>query len=344
MEKNIRLLSQQLINPGFEKPEGLVSWMGAIQAQNYEMSKWAIGIRLKSASLAKVEEALRDGRILRTHIMRPTWHLVTAEDIRWMLKLSAKRIKSSWGFNDKEPEADKKLYFKVIKLVEKQLEGNNHLTKDEIIHSLTKAGINSDRRHITSLLQRAEVDAIICSGADKGNKPTYALLEERATPQKELHKDEALAMLATKYFRSHSPASLPDFVWWSGLSISEARHAIGLISTELIVDKLKNYPDLFVHKLFYHDSIVDDTLHLLPSYDEYLISYKGRTHVLDKIHYPKAFTNYGIFYPVVVYNGKVIGNWNKGKKGIDISLFDQDIVVDNNLVEIAKEKYRRFIS
>ena len=89
---NIRLLNQQLLNPLFREPKELVSWMGAMQAQNYSMVKWAVGMRLKSATIQTVEKALREGEILRTHVMRPTWHLVAAEDIRWMLKLSAQRI------------------------------------------------------------------------------------------------------------------------------------------------------------------------------------------------------------------------------------------------------------
>ena len=131
---NIRLQNQQLLNPLFCQPKELVSWLGAMQAQNYSMVKWAVGMRLKSATIQTVEEALRKGEILRTHVMRPTWHLVAAEDIRWMLKLSAQRIKSAndsfaKGYN---LEITDELYAKSYNLLEKILCGNKSLTKQEI--------------------------------------------------------------------------------------------------------------------------------------------------------------------------------------------------------------------
>ena len=234
---NIRLQNQQLLNPLFRKPKELVSWMGAMQAQNYPMVKWAVGMRLKSATIQTVEKALRDGEILRTHVMRPTWHLVAAEDIRWMLKLSAQRIKSA---NDSfakgwDLEITDELYMKSYNLLEQILGGNKSLTKQEITDHFCRSGIlaEPDNNRMTRFMARAEQEGIICSGEDKGGKCTYALLEERVPPMPEITKDEALARLARSYFRSHAPAVLQDFIWWSGLPISDARQAIYLIASEL---------------------------------------------------------------------------------------------------------------
>ena len=234
---NIRLQNQQLLNPLFRKPKELVSWMGAMQAQNYPMVKWAVGMRLKSATIQTVEKALRDGEILRTHVMRPTWHLVAAEDIRWMLKLSAQRIKSA---NDSfakgwDLEITDELYMKSYNLLEQILAGNKSLTKQEITGHFCRSGIlaEPDNNRMTRFMARAEQEGIICSGEDKGGKCTYALLEERVPPMPEITKDEALARLARSYFRSHAPAVLQDFIWWSGLPISDARQAIYLIASEL---------------------------------------------------------------------------------------------------------------
>lgn len=347
MVKNIRIQSQQLAEPLFDNPKDLVSWMGAVQGQDLVMSKWAIGMRLKSASLSKVDEALRNGEILRTHILRPTWHLVVPEDIRWMIALSTKRLKSSCKGADKHFEIDDKLCVKVNKLLEKSLAGNNHLTKEEISNEIERAGIKTDLLRTNHFIMRAEVDGFLCSGAEKEGKHAYALLDERVPAVKELQKDEALAMLALKYFRSHSPAGLQDFVWWSGLTISEARHAIGLISSQLITDRFADHPDLFIHESFNQHKDSGVLFHLLPPYDEYLISYKdSRTQVLAQEHYPKAFTNYGIFYPVVMYNGSVVGNWTritKSRKEIDVSFFEQ-IEIDNTLIKEAKARYLNFLS
>ena len=335
---NIRLQNQQLLNPLFCQPKELVSWLGAMQAQNYSMVKWAVGMRLKSATIQTVEEALRKGEILRTHVMRPTWHLVAAEDIRWMLKLSARRIKSA---NDSfakgyDLEITDELYAKSYNLLEKILCGNKSLTKQEIAEHFCCSGIlvEADNHRMTRFMVRAEQEGIVCSGEDKGGKYTYALLEERVPPVPEITKDEALARLARSYFRSHAPAVLQDFIWWSGLPVSEAKQAIYLIESELTAEQW-NGQTWYVHEACRTRGKVSGRLHLLPSYDEYLLGYKDRTDVLPKEHYPKAFTNNGLFYPVILHEGQVIGNWSKSaKKGsasIECSWFRSNDCVDETV-------------
>lgn len=191
----------------------------------------------------------------------------------------------------------------------------------------------------------AEAEGVICSGAEKDKKHTYALLEERVPPAKELHKDEALARLATLYFQSHSPATIHDFVWWSGLPVTEARKAINFIKPALITENY-NSADFYIHQSYNGATQADNVIHLMPPYDEYLISYKDRTAVLETEHHPKAFNNFGIFYPVILCNGKIVGNWKKSiKKGeifIDTSFFDKKLKFDKKLMKDAEERYRRF--
>ena len=350
MPTTIRLCSQQLVNPVFDRPEDIVSWMGAVQSQNYNMAKWAVGIRLKSATDEIVENSFRRGEILRVHILRPTWHFIAAEDIRWMLKLSAQRIRmanESFG-KSQDLGITEKLYTKCNRLIEKHLQGNNHLTKQEIGTVLEKENIEIDMNRLNRFLMRAETENIICSGVNKGNKQTYALLDERVPPMKELIKDEALAKLAEKYFKSHSPATLEDFCWWSGLSITEARHAIGLISSHLVTERFGNRKELFIHESCSYNSSSDDVFHFLPSFDEYLISYKDRSAALDEEYRAKAFNNFGTFYPVILHNGKITGNWKlcRSKSGITIkiSFFQETNNIGRTLINNAEEKYKHFIS
>lgn len=347
MIENIRTHSQQLASPVFEDPKALVSWMGAIQAQDYQMSKWAVGSRLQSGSLQTVDEALKRGEILRTHVLRPTWHLVAAEDIRWMLKLSAGRIKSAYASYAKVLKSDitEKQYGQFNELVVRILEGNKSMTKQEIEAEVNQRGMETEDRLIERLIGNSEIEGVICSGVDKGGKPTYALLDERAPQMAEIPKEEALARLASRYFQSHSPASLADFSWWSGLSVTEAKQAIELIKSELITDT----NNLFVHESYKEVTpLQNDILHLLPSFDEYLISYKDRTAVLDLEHHPKAFNRFGTFYPVVLHNGKVVGNWNKSiKKGqvvIEPTFFNPKYRVGKELIQKAENRYKSFIS
>lgn len=348
MITDIRLRSQQLVKPEFNDPKDLVSWMGAMQAQDYPRVKWALGIRLKSPKIKTVDEAIRRGDILRTHVMRPTWHFVTAEDIRWMLKLSSQRIIAACNSFAKGNGVDiaESIYTKANDLFVKILEGNNHLTKQELEDEIVKAGILPDSPKLGYLFTRAEQEGIICSGNDKGGKFTYALLEERAPMAKDLPREEALALLARKYFCSHSPASLEDFVWWSGLPVTDARQAIGLIDAELIKEKFASQ-NLFVHQQWGKRIKSSDVLHFLPPYDEYLISYKDRTAAMDKEHHPKAFNNFGIFYPVILHNGRIIGNWKKTvKKGdisIETSFFGEYQKPDDEQIKKAADRYKRFV-
>ena len=339
MITDIRLLSQQLINPTYNSPTELVKWMGALQAQNYEMSKWAIGIRLKSCNLNSIDEALLQGKIIRMHIMRPTWHFVAAEDVRWMLQLSSKRIRSANESFGKQWNITEKTYSRCNRLIEKALEEYQNMTKQEIGTVLKNYGIPTDIHLLSRYVTRAETEGIICSGIDKNGKPTYALLNKRIPPTKALHHDEALSKLATAYFRSHSPASLQDFVWWSGLTITEARKAISNIEHDLIQDK-----KLYIHNTYTITQTIKskNILHLLPPFDEYLISYKDRTSVIETQHHSKAFNTFGTFYPVILYNGKIIGNWNrppKGKTTIETSFFDPNISINRTLLETAKKRY-----
>lgn len=345
---NIRLLNQQLSNPLFREPKELVSWMGAMQAQNYSMVKWAVGMRLKSATIQAVEKALHEGEILRTHVMRPTWHLVAAEDIRWMLKLSAQRIISANDSFAKGYDLDipNEVYTKAHDLLEKILCGKKSLTKQEIAEHFNRSGIVADNHRMTRFMARAEQEGIICSGEDRGSKCTYALLEERVPPMPELTKDESLARLARSYFRSHSPAVLQDFIWWSGLPVSDAKQAVYLIASELTTEQWKEQT-WYIHDTCRTRGKLSGHIHLLPSYDEYLLGYKDRTDVLPLEHYTKAFTNNGLFFPIVLHNGQVIGNWDKSekKKSVDLkySWFRQVADMNGETLERERQKFARFL-
>lgn len=278
--------------------------------------------------------------------MRPTWHYVAAEDIRWMLKLSSRRIITANDSFAKSRGQDISvdIYNKANRLLEKALAGHNHLTKQEIDNVFKEGGLETNERLSNRFLIHAEAEGLICSGADKNNKITFALLDERVPPIQELHKEEALAILARKYFRSHSPASLKDFVWWSGLSVTEARQGIAAIEQELLSDHFLAQK-LYVHQS-YKEEKTTDILHILPSYDEYLISYKDRTDVLNKEYQHKAFNSFGIFRPVILYNGQIVGNWNKviqkQTTHIEMNWFKKNTKIKRELLSLAERKYLTF--
>ncbi len=347
MIKRIRMRSQQLEAPRFDTPRQLVSWMGAMQGQDYVMSQWAVGLRLKRPSLTAVQEALRNGEILRTHIMRPTWHLVAAEDIRWILPLTADRLRKAFesyvkGSGVTVSEAD---YQRGNELIHDMLVGGNARTKAEIAERLSGAGLPTENNLVNTFLFRGEVDGLICSGPDKGNKVTYALLDERVPAQAVVTREEALARLAERYFRSHSPATLQDFSWWSGLSLTEAREAMGYIRGQLVTDRLEAQ-EMLVHESC-QEAEEKGIVHLMPSYDEYLISYKDRSPVLDLQHCRQAYTPYGIFYPVLLRDGRIVGNWKKTGNGakmkIDHTLFPKEKAIGKAAWQKAVKRYEGFL-
>ena len=210
-----RLISQKITTPEYENAKDVVSWMGAMQAQDYSMAKWAIGVRMTGATDKSVQSALDKGEILRIHLLRPTWHLVAAEDIYWMLQLTAHKIKSSLKTRHKGLGLTESVQLKLQKIIVKELSGNVNLTRDELAIEFQKAGIRTDENRLSHILFRAEMDGIICSGPMKGKKLSYSLLGERVPQKRELSRDEALSELAKRYFHSRCPATIHDFIWWS---------------------------------------------------------------------------------------------------------------------------------
>lgn len=324
-----RLLSHQLTAPASRTPRYIVARMGAVQAQDFSMAQWAIGLRA-GCTKNSVEEAYNRGDMLRTHVLRPTWHLVTPENIRWMLALSSAHIKSSTRSRDVDLEITEALYDKSNAVIAKALEGNKQLTRDELTVELKRAGIAVNTARVVHFLMRAEADSLICSGAMRGKTHTYALLDERVPETSPLDADEALARLAQIYFGSHAPATIHDFVWWSGLPITKARTAIDAAKAHLIPESIDDQTYYFANPPE-HIPINDESVHLLPAYDEYIIAYRDRRCILPAAERHKAISSNGVFRPVILHNGQIVGTWKKGctkKTSVRPDFFDQSVPLD----------------
>lgn len=307
-----RLIAQNLTAQHFSTPSELVNWMGAMQAQDYEMSKWAIGTRLPNVTEKSIENTLNEGEILRTHLLRPTWHIVSKENIRWMLALTAPHIERIAAGYYKNLDLDSDLRHKTNNLIEKALHEHKNLTRDEIMQELSKHNIIASDLKAAHIMFHAELTGLVCSGARKGKAITYALLDERAPITPPIHRDEALAKLAKLYFQSHSPATIKDFAWWSGLPMGDVRKAINFIKNELEIFEIEQttYYDLPLP----NPSIVENDVFLLPAFDEYMVSYTNRNAALPPQYAAQAISNNGIFKPILVHQGKVIGLWKRTLK------------------------------
>ena len=321
-----RLTAQQITAAKFKTPVSLVSWMGAMQAQDYEMAKWAIGIRLPGSNLTTIEKAIDKADIIRTHVLRPTWHFIVPADVHWMLALSAPNIKTAMRTRDKQLGLTEALIRKANLAMQKVLRDGNHLTREELMHHLMQKKIDANPERMTHFLVHAEVNALICSGKMKNKKATYALLDERVAAPEKIEKDEALGKLAQKYFQSHGPATLKDFTWWSGLSIKDSTKALDIMREEFSSAKLNDIVYWFSNKIEF-SKVYKKPVFALPAFDEFVISYKNRDHLLSETMHSRAISSNGIFRPMIVIDGKVEGLWsrtfNKDKLIISCNYFDE---------------------
>ena len=341
-----RLYSQQIVESRFKRPKDLVGWMGAMQAQDFAMVKWGIGVRLPNVSETEIERAIDKGEIIRTHLLRPTWHCVSADDIYWMLELTAPKIKASMKSRHRELELDHAVIAKSKKIIEKALGRTKCLIREDLIAECEKGLIPTDNNRASHLLMLAELDGLVCSGELKGRKQTYALLEDRVPKTQSLSRHEALARLATKYFTSHGPASLRDFVWWSGLSVVDAKLALEAVKPAFLSETVGSQTYWFADSKCVSVSSREE-VHLLPAFDEFIISYTDRSSSLRNMDHAKAIFNNGIFRPVVIVNGRVEGTWKrtleKGRVVIRLEPFDRPSKQRLRMIQEASERYGTFL-
>ena len=342
-----RLHNQKLLQTAFTKPSQVVAWLGAVQAQDYSGAKWAVAQRTKGLTDAEMDEAFADGTILRTHLMRPTWHFVTPADIRWMLMLTAPRVHAVSTFMYRQLELNKAVITKSYKVLEQTLRGNNQLTRAELGAAFEKSGIFAAGQRLGYFMMSAELDGVICSGARKSRQFTYALLEERAPQVKVLTRDEALAKLVKRYFASRGPATLHDFIIWSGLTMADAKHGIEMVKTEFMHEVIdgKTYwfseykaPAKAKHPIAY----------LLPNYDEYFIGFKDRS-AIGEVAKQAGIKgdDPALIAHIVIINGQIVGGWKrtfkKNEAVVELNLFTNLTKAEHKAITIAAQHYSEFL-
>ncbi len=337
-----RLSAQQLTATKFKKPTDLLRWFGAMQAQEYGPTKWSFGLRIVNLTDADIEEDFTSGKILRTHVLRPTWHFVAAEDIRWMLQLTKARVHAANAYMYRQVELEKKLFTKCANIIVKSLEGENQLTRDEINLEFKKASIKAEGHRLSYIMMHAELEGIICSGARKGNQFTYTLLEERVPAVKSKTLTESLAELTLRYFTSRGPATIYDFATWSGLTIADCKKGIELVKADILSSTIDK--DVY----YYSEETKENTsktIHLLPIYDEYIMGYKKRDAILQVYNSIKPSPGYG-YDNTIVLQGQIIGTWKRVIKPKHIDLqykpFQPFTTSQQTQFKKAIERYQKF--
>lgn len=305
-----RLRNQLLVESSRRKPGQVVAWLCAMQAQDFSAAKWAVASRAPGCQDGDVEQAFNDGVILRTHVLRPTWHFVTPQDIRWLLALSAPRIHAANDYYYRQSDLDAKTFARSCAMIHRVLEGGRTLTRAELAVHLKRAKIPADGLKLAYLMMHAELEGVICSGPRRAKQFTYALLDERVPHANTLDRDEALAELAKRYFSSHGPATARDFACWSGLTIKDAQRAAASASSI-------EYSSIggIAHWTGKHSDaspLKGGCGLLLPNYDEYLVAYKDRAPFIDASGAANIVArSNGAFANHLAIDGRLAGSWSR---------------------------------
>ena len=330
----LRLLNQQLIAPQFRQPEEVVSHFGAMQAQEYRLMRWAVEMRTKSPSAKSFRNAFDSGKIIRLHLMRGTWQLVTARDYWPFLELCAPKsiaVINGWMTSNKISIPDEE-YRRYRDILAQTAAEKGSVTKEDLVKALAQKDIRMDGHRLSYHIRMAELSGILCSGNLLPMKASYALTESKVGPRPAvIDRDEALAGFTYKYFQSHQPATLEDFVWWSGLNVSECKKGIALLGDRIHAERYKD-------RIFY---LTDNCRTrgfrkgrylFIPPYDEYLIGYKSRDIVLSPEYSHRAHNNSGIFQPVIACDGLICGNWTPFRDSLQARFFK-----DGHRADLEKE-------
>jgi hypothetical protein len=338
-----RLHNQFVSRPFRGGPAALVARFGAVQAQEYPFAKWGLALRLaRQVPDTSVEAACDAGEILRTHVLRPTWHFVARRDIRWLLALTGPRVLRALSTYALRAGIDARMLTRGAAIIERSLGKGRPLTRPELAARLARAGLPLAGTPLAFMAMHAELEGVMCSGPRRDGQSTYALLDERAPDAKPLPLDEALATLVMRYFSTHGPATVRDFVWWSGLTVSETRRGLALVrATRQSIGGLDYWRTGAAGA-----TTADDIVRLLPIYDEYLVAYRDRLAVPHAT--PAALPTGVTFRHALVIDGHVGGTWNvrKARQGwaVRVHPVRRLSTAEKNGVAAAAGRFGRFLA
>ncbi len=343
-----RLINQGLVKPALKTASAVVARLGAVQAQDYAASKWGIAQRTARLTDAQIEREIDDGSMVRTHILRPTWHFVAAADIHWMLALSAPRVHAANAYWYRWLEVDDALARRGRTVLTKALSDGKQLTRAELGQALTKAKIQvTNSMRLACIVMRAELDGAICSGARRGKQFTYALLEERVAKPAVLERDAALFELARRYFTTRGPATVEDFAWWSGLTRADAKRAIDAAATHLQHASIegRSYWAPVAQRAA---RISSPDVHLLPNFDEFFVGLKDRRAFGTRLESSgvKARTS-ALSGHALVVNGQIVGGWKRILATRTVTVEPKPLIrlndAERRAVGVAAQKLGQFL-
>jgi hypothetical protein len=350
--KTMNIIGHRLYNQGisasrFTKPEEVVGWLGAVQAQDYLGSLWAMGLRTRNATEKIVEKALAERKVIRTWVNRGTLHFIPADDAHWMLGLLAPRIiANNAGRLRRNYDLDDQVLSFSAEIFSRVLIGGRSLSRSALYQTLEKAGISTARQRGPQILWHLALEGLICFGPRQGKQPTFVLLDEWTPSAKKLGRDEALAELARRYFASHGPATLQDFIWWSGLTRADAEAGLEMAKNTLVSETIGEQTYWFSAPMDNENNIRPDA-YLLPPFDEYIVAYTDRKEVLDPSYIGRADFINSYANPTMIAEGQMVGTWKRTikKDGVEVNLnpFIELRAHQRNALELEVLRYADFL-
>jgi hypothetical protein len=343
-----RLRAQRLTGAGFSRPEDVVGALGAVQAQDYGPAKWSVACRSRGATDARLERAFDAGDILRTHVLRPTWHFVLPADVRWLLTATAPRVQARCAYRYRQLGLDAATLLRGDEVLAAALRGGADLTRAEAEAVFVAAGIDTDGQRLPYLLMHAELEAVVCSGPRRGKQHTWALLEERAPQALELARGEALGELARRYFTSHGPATPKDFATWASLTLAEARAAAEAAAPALRREEAGSL-------VFWADAggsrrtpaLRSPLVRLVQGYDEYLMGYTETKQVIAPPGRAWSASDRPVANLLVLLDGRIAGYWRRTIKldevVVELELLDAFDEAQSDALEAEAARYAAFL-
>ena len=339
-----RLHTQRLCGRRYASPTDAVGGLLGVQAENYGQTLWALAERTVDTSSAQLQRLFDAGAILRTHVLRPTWHFALRDDIRWLVEFTAPRLRRSWSQLVRALDLDTATIERSLGVITGALDGGTHLTRPALAEHLTAAGLPGDGARVGALLSHAELSAAVCSGVMQGNQQTFALLDERAPAARRLDRDEARAEIVVRYFRGHGPATERDLAYWATMTLTDVRAGLADMADQL---------DSVEHdgRTYWFGSgppgggALEPRAHLLLTLDEYHNGYQDSRYSLDAdgIVPRRRGANVGM----TLVDGQMVGDMKRTVGGdavtFDISLFREVTTDETAWVHAAAERYATFL-
>lgn len=341
-----RLRNQQISTHDFDRPEDVVQWFGAMQAQEYYEALWAVGLRTKGAAAATVERAIAERRIVRTWPLRGTLHFVAPNDAKWMLQHFAPKVAAAAASRHRALALTPEVFRRAERVCVSLLRGGRVETRSAVYAALADAGIATTQSRGMHIMWRLAHDGLLCYGPRAGKQPTFTLLEEWVPNAPSMDRASALTELALRYFRSHGPAQLKDFAWWGGITLSDARMAAEGAGARLRTETFDGTTYWCDVKERAPRRSARLLAHLLPVFDEYTVAYRDRSAVLAARHTLKVNAGGGLIRPIIVIEGVVRGTWKRAsaetRASISLTRFGRLPRMENEAVHAAIAQYQRF--